>query len=127
MGLVRTDLDFMTESVITPKAVLYYYVFNHHNLPLFENLIGVSLSWIDDIVQIMRAAKMYLKTYFKLHVEEGSPCADHCVFYALSTDEAHWNSSCDHEHSVECDRCSDLDVALNDIIATLKTVDNSQG
>ncbi|KAK3739696.1 hypothetical protein QZH41_009167, partial [Actinostola sp. cb2023] len=82
--------------------------------------LGVSLSWIDNIVQRMRAAKMYLKTDFKLHVEEGSPCADHCVFYALSTDEAHWNSSCDHEHSVECDRC-------NDIIATLKTVDNSQG
>ena len=57
----------------------------------------------------------YLKADYKLHILEESPCADHCIRFALSTDDAHFKSACDHDHSMECDRCLDCKKAPNDI------------
>ena len=61
--------------------------------------------------------------YYKLHILEESPCADHCIRFSLSTDDAHCKSACDHDHSMECDRCLDTKKAPNDIIVGLDSED----
>ncbi|XP_078349911.1 uncharacterized protein LOC144634762 isoform X2 [Oculina patagonica] len=99
----------------------------------FENLeeivqkmasLGASLQWVDDVKQRLRTAKRYLKADYKLHVLEESPCADHCIRFALSSSaDAQFKSACDHDHPMQCDRCLDCKKVTNDIIAELESED----
>ena len=45
------------------------------------------------------------------------------IRFALSTDDAHFKSACDNDHSMECDRCLDCKKAPNDIIVGLDSED----
>ena len=59
-----------------------------------------------DITKKLKESKLYLKTDYKFHIKENDPCADHCRNFALSDpkDEL-FNVSCQHEHTIQCDRC----------------------
>lgn len=59
------------------------------------------------------SCKLYLKTGYKVDVKSQDSCADHCLNYALS-DETNPNLShrCDHEHNLECEKCSDFGSAI---------------
>lgn len=90
----------------------------------FFSHIGASLQWVDDVKQRLRTAKRYLKADYKLHVLEESPCADHCIRFALSSSaDAQFKSACDHDHPMQCDRCLDCKKVTNDIIAGLESED----
>ncbi|CAH3177369.1 unnamed protein product [Porites lobata] len=87
--------------------------------------LGSSLQWADNVRQRVRAAKRYLKADYKLHVLEESPCADHCIRFALSSDDVQYKTACDHEHTMQCDRCLDCANVAHDIIAGLDSGDIS--
>ncbi|XP_073241912.1 uncharacterized protein [Porites lutea] len=86
---------------------------------------GSSLQWADNVRQRVRAAKRYLKADYKLHVLEESPCADHCIRFALSSDDVQYKTACDHEHTMQCDRCLDCANVAHDIISGLESGDIS--
>ena len=56
---------------------------------------------------------------------EESPCADHCIRFALSSEEAEFKSSCDHNHTIQYDRCLDCKKVACDIITGLESNDIS--
>ena len=58
---------------------------------------------------------------------EESPCADHCIRFALSSDDVQYKTACDHEHTMQCDRCLDCANVAHDIIAGLDSGDISLG
>ena len=66
-----------------------------------------------------------LKADYKLHVLEESPCADHCIRFALSSDDVQYKTACDHEHTMQCDRCLDCANVAHDIISGLDSGDIS--
>lgn len=81
--------------------------------------------WADNVKQRIRAAKRYLKADYKLHVLDESPCADHCIRFALSSADVQYKSTCEHEHTMQCDRCLDCANVANDIITGLDSKDIS--
>ncbi|CAH3107506.1 unnamed protein product, partial [Porites lobata] len=87
--------------------------------------LGSSLQWADNVRQRVRAAKRYLKADYKLHVLKESPCADHCIRFALSSDDVQYKTARDHEHTMQCDRCLDCANVAHDIIAGLDSGDIS--
>ncbi|CAB3999109.1 Retrovirus-related Pol poly [Paramuricea clavata] len=78
--------------------------------------LGVGKEWAKMTVQKLNSAKVYLKSDYLVHCKEESPCPDHCRHFALSdpTDKL-LQESCDHEHSLFCDRCEDLKQVISDI------------
>lgn len=95
---------------------ILFFIFSH---------IGSSLQWVDNVKQRIRGAKRYLKADYKLHVLEESPCADHCIRFALSSEDAQFQSACDHDHTMQCDRCLDCKKVADDLIAGLESKDIS--
>ena len=83
----------------------------------------MSNEWINSTVKRLRSAKVYLKTDYKLHVTEESPCADHCQAYALSSDEKDFQATCTHQHNIICERCEDTKSVLKEISSVLATID----
>lgn len=71
--------------------------------------------------QKVNAAKRYFKGDFKLHVLEESPYADHCMTYALSDKDDDFKAACQHEHTMECDRCKDCKEIAMDILKELNS------
>ena len=46
---------------------------------------SASAKWCEEIRQKLKNGKRYLKTEYRMHCEEdGSPCPDHCTYFALS-------------------------------------------
>ena len=66
-----------------------------------------------------------MKADYKPHVLEESPCADHCIRFALSSEDAQFQSACDHDHTMQCDRCLDCKKVADDLIAGLESKDIS--
>ena len=56
---------------------------------------------------------------------EEIPCADHCIRFALSSDDVQYKTACDLEHTMQCDRCLDCANVAHDIIAGLDSGDIS--
>ena len=113
----RSFSDFVRETLCSfPLATVflarnirysrYNYVLGEAGRWVEECMYG-SLQWVDSLKQRIRAAKLYLKADHKLRVSEESPCTDHCVRFALPSDDAHFKSACNHDHSMQCDRCLD--------------------
>lgn len=50
---------------------------------------------------------------------------DHCIRFALSFDDVHYKSACDHDHTMQCDRCLDCKKVADEIIAELESKDIS--
>ena len=83
----------------------------------------MSTEWINSTVKRLRSAKVYLKTDYKLHVTEESPCADHCQACALSSDEKDFQATCTHQHNIIRERCDDTKSKLKEISSVLATID----
>ena len=81
--------------------------------------VGLTLDRTNNLIQRIHAAKRYLKADYKLHVIEESPCADHCINFALSSNEDEYNSECKHDHSMICDRCKDCKDVCKEILSEL--------
>lgn len=60
--------------------------------------------------------KRYLKTDFKVHLATAADVMDHCITYALSSEEACFRTECDHSHRIRCQGCLSLRNTLDDII-----------
>ena len=60
----------------------------------------MSTEWINSTVKRFQSAKVYLKTDRKLHVTEESPCADHSLRYALSSNKKDFHATCTHQHNI---------------------------
>ena len=57
------------------------------------------------------------------HVAQSSVVADHCRTFALSDPrDKEFQSKCDHEHKMQCDRCNMFTTVINDIQANLLNV-----
>lgn len=63
----------------------------------------------EQIQKNITSAKLYFKTDYKLHLEKDCLCADHCLQWLLSDPEnCHFQSPCEHIHTLVCDRCEML-------------------
>ena len=83
----------------------------------------MSTELINSTVKRLRSANVYLKTDYKLHVTEESPCADYCQAYALSSYEKDFQATCTHQHNIICERCEDTKSVLKEISSVLATID----
>ena len=99
----------------------------HNVLPWFNNcncspllliVAGFSALWVDEHKTRFRTVRQYLKSDFKLHVQENNSCPDHCWTYALSPKD-----SCNHPHDVHCEICDDLRLLLNEVEFSISSVD----
>ena len=64
----------------------------------------------------LKASKLYLKSDFKTHVSVADGCSHHCLQYALSDPKSDtFSSKCNHNHILHCERCSALDLVMNNI------------
>ena len=88
----------------------------------------LSYDLADGIKAGLANSKLYLKTDFKLHIQQSDSCADHCLHWSLS-DPSNRNLQvlCDHTHTLICDRCElfktlqeQLDSAINTLPEGLK-------
>ena len=92
----------------------------------------------DGIKAGLTNSKLYLKTDYKLHIQQLDSCADHCLNWSLSDPTNRYlQNLCDHTHTLTCDRCEQfkilqeqLDSAINKLPENLKedamkTVDDS--
>lgn len=70
-------------------------------------------------IERIRAAKRYFKGDYKLHAIEESLCAEHCIRYALSSNNDKFASACNHDHQMACDRCKDCREIAKDILTEL--------
>jgi hypothetical protein len=72
-----------------------YYLDNEHTTELKECQAN------------LKSSKIYLKTDFKLHLQDKDPCPDHCLSFALSDQsEKLLQNACGHAHDMECDKCN---------------------
>lgn len=88
-------------------------------LTILIDCAGLSADRANNLTQRTRAAKRYLKADYKLHVIEESPCADHCIKFALSSNEDQFKSDCKHDHDMICDRCQDCRDVCQDILSEI--------
>ena len=78
---------------------------------------GVERTWSQSMTESLNKAKQYLKTNYILNCQEpGSQCADYCRPFALSdsTDED-LRIQCEHDHSLICESCNNLNITTNNI------------
>ena len=73
--------------------------------------------WCEEIRQKLKNGKRYLKTEYRMHCEEdGSPCPDHCTYFALSEPQnTEFQGTCAHEHEVRCANCESLKSVIQEI------------
>ena len=88
--------------------VIYIYIYTHTFLSLQEG--GTK-----DMKRRLKSAWQYLKTDYKIHLARESPCPDYCQKFALSSSEPEFHRSCAHQHTVNCDRCEDLQNVMADL------------
>jgi hypothetical protein len=86
---------------------------------------GLPLDRSNNLIQRIHSGKRYLKADYKLHVIEESPCSDHCINFALSSNEKHYKSECKHDHNMICDRCNDCKDVCKDVLSELDSNDIS--
>lgn len=78
---------------------------------------GSEREWCATANRRLQEGKRYLKTDYRVHcTEETSPCKDHCRKFALSDPvDKDFKEECDHEHTLRCDVCEDLNDVMNDV------------
>ena len=52
------------------------------------------------MIKRLKAAHLYLKSEFRLHIDDESQCGDHCMQFALSS------TPCTHAHNSTCQSCN---------------------
>jgi len=91
---------------------------------------GASENWCEDVRQNLKDGKRYLKTEYSMHCQEnGSPCPDHCMRFALSDPQnLEFRETCSHEHQACCASCENLksvfQAIANEIDSPLITLDS---
>ncbi|RMX51864.1 hypothetical protein pdam_00018464 [Pocillopora damicornis] len=71
--------------------------------------IGLEKDVADRLKESLKSGKQYLKGDYKVHVALESTIPDHCRAFALSDPaNSFYQTPCNHEHKVACDRCSSL-------------------
>ncbi|CAG2218847.1 unnamed protein product [Mytilus edulis] len=80
-----------------------------------------------ELSNMLTASKVYMKTDFRLHVQESDMCADHCIKWSLSDPkDENFQSKCNHTHSLHCDRCQilkEIELKLKILIANFEDTD----
>ncbi|VDI38611.1 Hypothetical predicted protein [Mytilus galloprovincialis] len=92
----------------------------HSGFELIEKLIKgienediISREKKNELIQQLKSGKEYLKGDYKLHISPNSECADHCIKWGLSDPKVpNYQSKCDHDHSIKCDRCDNISSVL---------------
>lgn len=83
----------------------------------------MSLDVHSEISTKLTASRVYMKTDYKLHVEQSSLCADHCIDWSLSDpSDKDFQNTCQHKHTLKCDRCElikEVELQLNSVIDAL--------
>ena len=68
-----------------------------------------------------------LTVHLQAHVATASRIGDHCRTYALSCPvDSSFESSCDHEHDLHCERCDLFPSVLQEILAVLREKPQSE-
>ena len=68
-----------------------------------------------------------LTVHLQAHVATASRIGDHCRTYALSCPvDSFFESSCDHEHDLHCERCDLFPSVLQEILAVLREKPQSE-
>ena len=62
-----------------------------------------------DVIKRLKAAHLYLKSEFRLHIDDESQCGDHCMQFALSSTPR------THAHNSTCQSCNLIREVLADI------------
>lgn len=93
---------------------------------LIDKLKDLGLMPLDvhsEISTKLTASRIYMKTDYKLHVEQSSLCADHCIDWSLSDPSNRgFQNTCLHQHTLKCDRCElikEVELQLNSVIDAL--------
>ena len=98
----------------------------------FENLVvavqaleegRVREGWVENKIKVLKEAKRYLKTDYKLHISRDEGCTDHCTIHALSDpsdDSADFRRECYHSHKTNCERCDALENVISEILRELE-------
>ena len=61
-----------------------------------------------------------------MHVSNSSVVADHCRVYALSSGEdTDYRKTCDHNHTVKCDRCSIFPIVVQEIRSAIEGINKT--
>ncbi|KAK3279719.1 hypothetical protein CYMTET_12410 [Cymbomonas tetramitiformis] len=59
------------------------------------------------LLAMLNRISTYFRTDFNVHAQLDSPCATHCIRYALSSSgDPRFQSACSHEHSMLCGDCN---------------------
>lgn len=78
----------------------------------------------------LTASRIYLKTDFKLHIQQSDKCADHCLNWSLSDPkDVNFQNTCDQIHCLQCDRCQllkDVHLKLCNIVDIMNDGDDKQ-
>ncbi|PFX17320.1 hypothetical protein AWC38_SpisGene18352 [Stylophora pistillata] len=66
-----------------------------------------------EVLDALKAGKLYLKGEYKVHTSSSSEVADHCSVHALSDpSDKDFCQECDHQHNERCRQCDALDNVL---------------
>uniref|UniRef100_A0A8W8MNA2 Uncharacterized protein n=1 Tax=Magallana gigas TaxID=29159 RepID=A0A8W8MNA2_MAGGI len=95
----------------------------HRLIDQLKDLGLMSLDVHSEISTKLTASRVYMKTDYKLHVEQSSLCADHCIDWSLSDpSDKDFQNTCQHKHTLKCDRCElikEVELQLNSVIDAL--------
>lgn len=95
----------------------------HRLIDKLKDLGLMSLDVHSEISTKLTASRIYMKTDYKLHVEQSSLCADHCIDWSLSDpSNRDFQNTCLHQHTLKCDRCElikEVELQLNSVIDAL--------
>ncbi len=72
--------------------------------------------WADAKKMELQNVKMYLRSDYKVHVNDASEVSDHCSTWALSDhSNTELQSTCNHNHNFQCPRCEQIEQVISDI------------
>ncbi|KAK3724600.1 hypothetical protein QZH41_001748 [Actinostola sp. cb2023] len=77
---------------------------------------GADKSWETRTTENLKAAKLYLKGDYKVHLDKVMDVANHCIVFSLSDNsDPDFKQLCDHKHEHICDQCQALAETLTQI------------
>ncbi|CAG2207805.1 unnamed protein product [Mytilus edulis] len=75
-----------------------------------------------ELTNSITSSKLYMKTDYKLHVQEENQCATHCRTWLLSDPKnLAFQSICNHHHLFKCEKCQ----LFTDMCDKIRQVNNS--
>ena len=80
-----------------------------------QGFLGLQEEGTKDMKRRLKSVRQYLKTDYKIHLAREIPCPDHCRQFSSGSFEPEFHGSCAHQHTVNCDRCEDLQNVMADL------------